>query len=292
MPNQSNYVQLIPDKPQSFSVSRIAESENDKDILETRLPAEFGFDIDDNVELHFYDSGNSLINSTIVPINTGILSIRSLILPEHQREEKLVIDMTRLQTELGLFLPPGTYTLVINLFSNEIGSYDNRKLVVEEVSDSRTEIRLGFDVPFSDIEEQDLFEFTEPSIPRNLAGGVFGGVIGVARDDVISHAIDEQAQTEQFVTEVNTALAEVKPTISAELANIDGELQNDLNYTIEVASATAFDEFVSLLEITKDSNMFDRLQASELDVLIEQAVQNAFTNNNMGLYVQGKIQLI
>ena len=43
---------------------------------------------------------------------------------------------------------------------------------------------------------------------------------------------------------------------------------------------------------TKERNIFDRLQASELDILVERAVDNAFLNNNLGLLVQGKIQLI
>ena len=131
MPKQPNYVQLIPTKPQSFPISRLAESENDIESLTGRVPAEFGFDIDDNLELHFYDTQNNLINTTIVSLNSGIISIRSLLLPDGTREEKVVLDMTRIQTELGIFLSPGTYTLVINLFSDEIGTYGNRKLSID-----------------------------------------------------------------------------------------------------------------------------------------------------------------
>ena len=58
MSNQTNYVQAIPGNPQSFSISRIAESENDTDIILGRQPGEFGFDVDDNIEMHFYDSVN------------------------------------------------------------------------------------------------------------------------------------------------------------------------------------------------------------------------------------------
>lgn len=292
MPKQPNYVQLVPTKPQSFPISRIAESENDTDILEGRLPAEFGFDIDDNLELHFYDSQNNIVNTTIVALNSGIISIRSLLLPDGTREEKLVLDMTRIQTELGLFLTPGTYTLVINLFSDEIGSYANKKLNIEEIAESRTELRLGFNVPFTEVEQQELYEFTQPSLPRVLAGGAINAIMGISGGDVVSNTQFEIAQTDEFVNNINIKLEELVPSIQDELVDIEQTLPNELNQTIEIASAAIYDEFVQLVAATKDSNLFDRLQIEELNVLIERAVNNAFLNNNLGLLVQGKIQLI
>ena len=292
MPHQPNYVQILPTKPQSFSVSRIAESEADRDILVGRLPGEFGFDVDDNIELHFYDSQNTLVNSTIVPISTGIVSSRTVILSEGQKEEKLVVDMSRVQKELGLFLPAGTYTLVINLFSDEIGSYGNRKLFIEEISDSRTELRLSFNVAYSDVENQELYEFIDPSLPRVLAGGVVGSIMGITEDNLITNPTDTGIQSEQFISDVNTQLENLIPTISAQLYNIEPNLQDELNTTISIASGAVYDAFISLLEVTKNSNKFDRLQKEELDVLIEEALTKAFTENNLGLLVNGKIQLI
>lgn len=292
MPKQPNYVQLVPIKPQSFPISRIAESENDVEILEGRLPAEFGFDIDDNLELHFYDNTNTLINTTVVALNTGIISIRSVLLPDGTREEKLVLDMTRIQTELGLFLTPGTYTLVINLFSDEIGSYGNKKLNIEEISDSRTEVKLGFNVLFTEVEQQELYEFIEPALPRILAGGALNAIMGVGTGDVISNQQFEITQIDEFVEEINTGLEEIIPSLQADLVNIEISLPDELNDTIKIASAAVYDEFVQLIESTKESNLFDRLQSGELDILIEMAVNNAFINNNIGFLVQDKIQLI
>lgn len=292
MPHQPNYVQILSQVPHSFSVSRIAESEADTDILVGRLPGEFGFDADDNIELHFYDSQNTLVNSTLVPINTGIVSARTVILSEGQKEEKIVIDMTRVQKELGLYLVPGVYTLVINLFSDEIGSYKNKKLTVQEISDSRTELRLAFNVAYSDAEEQELYEFLEPSIPRVLAAGVVGSVMGIESDNLITGPTDTEEQSKQFVDEVNSVLLDIIPTLQEDLSNLEPDLQTDLDTTIEYASTVVYDEFIKLLEITKNSNKFDRLQSAELDVLIEEAVQNAFVNNNMELFVNGKIHLV
>lgn len=292
MPHQPNYVEILPTKPQSFSVSRIAESEADTDILTGRIPGEFGFDYSDNVELHFYDSQNTLVNSTVVPISTGIISSRTVILPNNQKEEKLVIDMTRVQNELGLFLVPGSYTVVINLFADEIGSYGNKKLAIEQISDSRTELRLSYNVAYSDVENQELYEFAEPSLPRVIAAGSVGSVIGIGQDTLLTDQTVSQIQSDQFITDVNTQLINAIPTLPADLYNIDANLQNDLNTTITLAGAAVYDAFVALLDTTKNSNKFDRLQKEELDVLIQQAVQNAFTEHNLGLLVNGRIQLV
>jgi hypothetical protein len=293
MPRQPNYGQLIPRNPQSAAVSRIAESDLDTDILQARVPAGFGFDYTDNLELHFYDSQNTLVNTTIIPVSTGIVVARSISLPGGSIEEKIVIDMARAQTELGLFLSPGSYTVTINLFSDEIGSYGNKKLTIEEISPSRTELRLGFNVQYTDTENSELFEFIEPSLPRVVAAGTIGSIIGHDEAQLITQENEPpQTQTQMFITDVNMELASLVPTIQSELSTIEPALPSELNTTISIAGAYVYEEFVKLLEITLTSKTFDRLQKNELDVLIEQAVANAFANNSIDVFIKGKIQLI
>jgi hypothetical protein len=293
MPNQKNYVELIPSKPQSIAMSRIAESEVDTDILQARIPAGFGFDYTDNIELHFYDSQNVLVNSTIIPIATGIITARSISLPDGSVEEKVLVDMARAQTELGLFLSPGTYTVTINLFSDEIGSYGNKKLTIEEISQSRTEIRLGFNVQYTDTEDSELFEFVEPSLPRVVAAGTIGSIVGHNEAQTITQENEPpQTQTQMFITDVNVELESLIPTIQSELITIEPALPTELDTTISIAGEYVYEEFVKLLDISLNSKTFDRLQKNELDVLIEQAVANAFANNSIDVFVKGKIQLI
>ena len=57
-------------------------------------------------------------------------------------------------------------------------------------------------------------------------------------------------------------------------------------------SAYIYDEFVSLLELTKNTRELDRLQESELLVLIERAVDNALINNNINLFTQNTVQYV
>jgi hypothetical protein len=292
MANQENYVEVIPRNPQSFSVSRIAESETDIDIIEGRLPAEFGFDVDDNVEMHFYDSVNRLVGSVIIPVNTGILSSRTVILPDGSKDEKIIVDMTRVQKELGLIIPPGTYTTTINLFSDEIGTYTDRKLTIEEVAPSRTELRLGFNTTFTDVEQSELFEFIEPGVPRVLAAGLVGGTVGVGQGDTITQTETGEQQVQEFISMINDSLLNFNPELQAQLINLEADLPDNLNLTIEFISAAIYDEFVNLVELTKNTKQFDRFQESEIRALIEKAIDNALVNNNINLFTQNQIRYI
>lgn len=292
MSNQSNYVQIIPNNPQAFSVSRIAESENDTDIILGREPGLFGFDNGDNIEMHFYDSVNRLVGSVIVPVSTNIISGKTILLPDGSTDEKIIVDMTRVQKELGLLIPPGTYTVSMNLFSNEIGSYTNPKMVIEEVSPSRTELRLGFTTTFTQTEQSELFEFVQPSVPRVIAAGLVGGTVGIGEGDIITQTETGLVQVQEFINKVVEQLETENPELFAELSDLQPDAPDNLNLTIEFLSAYIYDEFVSLLELTKNTRELDRLQESELLVLIERAVDNALINNNINLFTQNTVQYV
>ena len=282
MSNQSNYVEVIPTQPKAFPVSRIAESPTDTDIIIGRQPGEFGFDADDNIEMHFYDATNRLVGSVVIPVSSGIISSRTIIAPNAAKEEKIVIDMTRVQKELGLLVPPGTYSVTLNFFSNEIGSFTDRKLVIEEVSPSRTELRLGFDGVFSNIEANELFEFIQPSVPRVVAEGLMETTVGISNN----------TQKQDFVAKMNQYLENVNPTILEDLIDLQPDAPDNLNLTIDFLSGAIYDEFVALLEVTKNTAQFDRLQASELETLIQQAVDKALVNTNINLFTQDTIRYV
>lgn len=292
MSNQTNYVQIVPGNPQSFPVSRIAQSENDTDIILGRTPGLFGFGSSDNLEMHFYDSSNRLVGSVIVPVSTNIISAKTILLPDGSTDEKVIVDMTRVQKELGLLIPPGTYTVSINLFADEIGSYTDPKMVIEEVSPSRTELRLGFTNTVTQTELNELFEFVEPSVPRILAAGLVGGTVGVGEGDVITQTDTGIVQVQEFINKVVEQLQTENINLFADLSNLQPDAPDNLNLTIEFLSGAIYDEFISLLELTKNTKEFDRLQESELLVLIGRAVDNALVNNNINLFTQDTVQYV
>lgn len=292
MSNQENYVQTIPNNPQVFSVSRIAESENDQDIIVGRLPGEFGFTSDDNIEMHFYDSTNRLVGSVVIPVSTGIISARTVLLPNQEKEEKVIIDMTRVQKELGLLVPPGIYTVSLNFFANEIGSYTDRKMVIEEVSPSRTELRLGFNKVVTEVEQSELLEFVQPSVPRVIAAGFLGDLVGISLGGQSIQTNEDKANAINFTRKITDYLESVNPELLAQLADLQPDAPDNLNLTIEFISAAIYDEFVSLLDATKQTKQFDRLQASELQTILERAIDRALVNNNLNLFTRDTVLYI
>jgi len=193
---------------------------------------------------------------------------------------------------LGLLIPPGTYNVILNLFSDEIGTYTNPKMIVEEVSPSRTELRLGFNTTFTNTEQQELFEFVQPSVPRVLAAGLVGGTVGIGEGDIITQTETGMVQVQEFINKVTDILLTDNPELLSDLVNVEPDAPDNLNLTIEFMSAAIYDEFVMLLETTRGNKQFDRLQESELMTLIEKAVDNAFVKNNINLYTQNQIRYV
>lgn len=293
MSNQTNYTELVPSNPKAFPISRIAEGEGDVEIIQGRVPGQFGFDADDVVEMHFYNPENNvLVGSVAVPISSGIITSRTIILPEGNQEEKVVIDMTRVQKELGLLIPPGLYSVTLNFFSNEIGEFGNPKMIVEEVSPSRTELRLGFATGFGNVEQREMFEFVEPSIPRVVASGFMQDILGTSEDQPTVDSDIAQTPAQEFADLVFEVLRQQNSNLYIDLADTQTDTPDNLELTINFMAGAIYDEFVSLLETTKNSKDYDRLQVSELSLLVERAVDNAFKNNNPKLFTGINVEYI
>jgi hypothetical protein len=298
MPNQSNFVQLIPGSPRAFSISRIANSAGDADILQGRSPGQFGFSLDDNVEMHFYDAANNLVGSVVIPVSTGIISGKTIILPDGTVDEKILIDMTRVQQELGLLVPPGNYNVSINFLSNEIGDYTNPKMIIEEVSPSRTELRLGFVNAVTQVEQTELYEFVQPSVPRVIAAGLVADTLGVNQqgnppeiNEEVAALIDtSRTQIDQFINSVIAELEQVNPSVIAQLADLQPEAPDYLNLTVEYVIGSIYDELVSLLSLTKNTKQFDRLQEDELNVLLTNAIDKVLVNMNLNTFTQDTVR--
>lgn len=176
MPRQPNYrsdIENIQDP--RFTASRIVRVASEL-IYYEELPASFAFDNEDNVEIHFYTiPGNELILSTLINIGENILKSHIVSYADGTYKNYLRLDMTKLFIDKNLTLIPGDYFMVMNFFSDEIGNYNTRKLNVDIVSPSRTEVQLSF----SDTTDEIAFnknlsllkEFIEPSFNKPDAVG-------------------------------------------------------------------------------------------------------------------------
>jgi hypothetical protein len=176
MPNQENFrTNLSAIADPRYTASRIINV-TDNFILNEEVPASFAFDIDDVIEVHFYTTvGNQRVLSTTINPNDGIIKSHIVSYQDNSYKNYIRIDFTKLFTDKNLILVPGDYRMVLNFFSGEIGTYENRKLNIDVISDSRTEVQLSFNDTVNDVVLQEnlylLKEFVEKGFNKSDAVG-------------------------------------------------------------------------------------------------------------------------
>jgi hypothetical protein len=178
MPNQSNFrSDITTEQEPRFLASRIVNFPEEEILLE-QIPASFGYDIFDNIELHFYTvPDNFLIASLVVNAeDDDILKSHIVSYADETFKNYIRVDFTKLFEKNQIILLPGDYKIVMNFFANEIGSYNDKRMFIQEISESRTEVQLQFFGTQNLIKREEninsLKEFVPPSFSRPVAIGV------------------------------------------------------------------------------------------------------------------------
>jgi len=177
MPNQNNFRSDVTTRTDPrYLASRIVRVPEDLVLFE-EIPASFGFDAEDNIEFHFYTiPENQLLLSTVSKISEGIVRSHIVSYSDGTYKNYLQIDFTKLFVDKDLVIIPGDYRLVLNYFSDEIGSYNNRILSFNEITPSRSEVQISFNNTIDAIAREQnlnlLREFIEKSFNRADAVGV------------------------------------------------------------------------------------------------------------------------
>lgn len=174
MPNQSNFRSDITTQTEpKFFASRIVNLPSE-DILFQEIAGGIGYDVFDNIEIHFYEyRTNVLVNTIIVrPADADILKFHITSYEDDTYKTYIRIDFTKLFELKAVSLLPNTYKMVLNFFSDEIGSYENRKLYIQEISPSQTELQLAFIDNNIQQNEKILYEFISKSFNKTFADGV------------------------------------------------------------------------------------------------------------------------
>jgi len=259
MPNQANFRSNITTQTEPrFAASRIVSNPSEL-ILFEEVPASFAFDAQDNVEVHFYTIiGNQLLLSTTITLNDNIIKSHIVAYDDNSYKNYIRIDFTKLFVDKNLVLVPGDYKLVLNFFSDEIGSYTDRRLTIDTISPSRTEVQLTFNNVVDDIARREdeylLREFIEPAFNKIDAVGVAQKIFesgvelndpteGVTADTIVQNIeipvinqtyantiarIDKLNLRESFDIQLNDFLLQLYTFISEEIViNGDDRIQQD-----------------------------------------------------------------
>ncbi len=164
MPNQRNFQSNTTELSELYTrylVSRVIANKQD-DLLTIETNAEFSEAIlQNNIEIHIYSlSDNSLIFSGVIKnINSAIFT-ETLKYTDNTFQTLLYIDFAKALPRL--VLPNGQYSVTLNFFLDELGSYNSRILKVDTISTSRTEVQLKLTAPAS---QSLMQQFAIPRIP-------------------------------------------------------------------------------------------------------------------------------
>lgn len=190
MPNQNNFRSDVTTRTEpTYLASRIVRVPDEPIFLE-EVPGSFGYDPEDNIEVHFYEAtNNQLMLSTRVGITEDILKQHIVSYADGTYKNYIRIDFTKLFEDKILTLIPGDYRMVLNFFSDEIGSYSNRKMSITNISPSRTEVEIVFNDSIDQVsitQNTDLLrEFVDKSFIKADAVGVMDKIFksGVELDN-------------------------------------------------------------------------------------------------------------
>lgn len=274
MPTQYNFRSNVTNvlEPR-FTASRIVKFPGEVILLE-EIPASFAFDKDDNVELHFYTiPENQLLLSTVVKLSDDILKSHFVSYADGTYKSYIRIDFTKLFIDKEILLVPSDYRMVLNIFSDEIGSYNNRKLNIDVISDSRTEVELSFNDTIDEVYKKEnlylLKEFVEKSFNRTDAVGVAEKIFmsGVELNDPLEGVTSTNIIDNIEINGIQTTEATVDRIDRINLREI---FENQLNDFVQELYKYIRKEIVI--------NGDDRIQKDEYQKLIISVVKEKINN--------------
>lgn len=271
MPNQNNYrTDLRTQTDPRFTVSRIINVP-DATILNEEVPASFAFDKDDNLEIHFYTAAtNQLLLSTVVTPSEDIIKSHIVSYADNTYKNYIRIDFTKLFVDKQLILIPGDYRMVLNFFSDEIGSYTDRRLSLDIISDTRTEVQLRFNNTTDDIIAAENFyllkEFVEKGFNKPDA-------VGVA-EKIFASGVQLNDSDEGLTPENIEANIEIIP--------FGQTVENTIGRITQLGLKEIFDEQLrdflpKLYQFVREEiiiNGDERIQETEFQELMRSAVEN------------------
>lgn len=155
MPNQNNFRSDVTTKTEPrFTASRIVKFPTEGTLLE-EIPASIGYDEQDNIEIHFYTiPSNTLLLSLVTTPNEEYIKSHIVSYNDGTYKNYIQIDFTKLFLGKEQLLVPGDYRMVLNFFSDEIGSYFDRVLSFNEISSTGTEVELVFNNVVDDVQAE------------------------------------------------------------------------------------------------------------------------------------------
>lgn len=269
MANQNNYpseiTTLVNQRP-----SRINQFD-EKLIREGQLTTLFGTDSREKLELWIYNPDGTFAMHANIPIISDELTTSTLV-DNTGAYEFLNMQLAKIAKDYGLAV--GRYSMVVNFFRDEVGSESSYQLYIDEISDDRTEIKITTADTTPSI-QHDIYEFTEPSIPKQQAQGLMDQTFGKALDNtgLPAEVID--------INDIRTRLENIiSDTLERILyAGADSSLVSLFNIILNRTYSRALDnmsadisnlyiqreDFITYIKAALDTTIYEMKQRGEID---------------------------
>ena len=274
MSNDRNFPDGIQDSP-NFRPRRV--SDKDRILVQEKLPDDsfaekevvFGQTTRDLVEVNVYDELNNLVERRILQARDQALRLLAFTpdaqvgVGQDQTPDVLQIDFKDVLKRMGPLddegnpegLPPGRYTVSVNVFRNEVGEEfggSDRRLFIKDISPSRRELRL---LPvFGDQQiANEISEFIEPSVPKFVGQAIIEQTFGFSLDvDRVTESVTFQALEEEISRLDNEASRE-------------GDIRTAARLNRSELQAEFYNIFLALLPRMRD-DILDRMAEGDLQI--------------------------
>lgn len=235
----------------------------------------FGSHPRDNIELWVYNSIGQVVTTTRISPTDARINLTT-VQSNQGSNEFLNVNLEQVLTDLNLL--PGRYSVVMNFFRDEVGSLNSKTLTIEEISLSRTEIRMSLkNASSANIAE--LYEFTTPSVPRLKAQALL--------DQLFSREVDSDKQTELRPDIIRSVIEQKMNGTQLRLDNSGAT--NNLDILIETVKDRIY---IKALELIGEDTFNFQIQEVEFLNYIEQAIDFTLFNLDQLGSIDPRIELI
>lgn len=172
MANQLNYAEPLTDLINQRPY-RPTKRDEELSIRGSKMVI-FGTTPDDNIEVWFYNGdGSTAGNLRLAPEDPAITL--STTVDSTGAYEFVNLDLDAICQRANL--APGRYGVTINFFRDEVGGLEKYHLYIDEISQTRKELRLKPERPTAAV-LKDMYEFLTPSVPKVYAQALTDQIFG------------------------------------------------------------------------------------------------------------------
>lgn len=231
----------------------------------------FGTNPSDNIELWFYFADGTFAATVRLSAEDSSIKLSTTI-DNTGAYEYINLDLEKITKYAQL--DSGRYTMSVYFLRDEVGTREGNRLLIKDISPSRTEVKLSPVTPDDDM-SKDIYEFIVPSVPRLYAKGLIDQVFNKSLNESLGEFISDDEISNQLKNIGNSI--ERIGNINAEasyLNIIEAIVNRTYQYSIEALEADSKNFNVQSVELQK--YIIDALNKSIDEMIVSKEMDSRF----------------